>query len=687
MDCHRLCPILFAAIASASSIGMDKETGGLRNVQFVTSRAEFSKLTRSMGLMFSDFTTTSGHVAESSLGSARPEVKNNATWVNFGLRFSHVRSGLPFDFSLQPGLVSVNTGRIRRRLREHPWALRVRHRMLRDHWRPSGRLLLQPASMVKAKANASRSSIASVNQKGSAVHDAARALSSAHPGHVKMQSHHGHGAEGLSEGSHGAQEKHGALSKERRKPLKAPHSALAQNDSSASWLDQIRFHNPRKHVGALEGSREISQKRAGKLQGNGGDDFTFTFPHEGESLYRVHAFGFEILDNYVTKNETLLVYSTSSHLIGVYKLPAAPPPGESRDSFIGFVSHTPIGFASFDESEASDDIGLAGFVFGYSEIEAIEYSLEAWTVLGLVLLCVLVLESLFLQCVPHVTAKVSLCWLLIWLALTSLMAIVLWLGISWRQCALFSCCVCMNTLLSADNLIVFMLLLQQVQLHERHHLKAISHGFLVALAIRLVFVLAGAALLQRFAWLMLVFAAGLMFIGLKMLCFTDEAPEPLLEAEQPVPWARRCIGACMPLELSDHTGGSYWARDARGRLCATRMAVVVVGIAVADTLFAVDSVPVVLSLTRSPFLLVASQAFSLLHLRPLYFLLSALASYMDSMQQALAVVLVLISLKIFLEAFGIQIPIHLFAGLLVAWRVVVGIRAVISRHQRAAALG
>ena len=68
-------------------------------------------------------------------------------------------------------------------------------------------------------------------------------------------------------------------------------------------------------------------------------------------------------------------------------------------------------------------------------------------------------------------------------------------------------------------------------------------------------------------------------------------------------------------------------------------------------------------------MLVASQALSLLWLRPAYFLLAALAAYLDSMQQALAVVLVLISLKIFLEAAGFEIPIAAFLGVLVGWRV------------------
>ena len=133
--------------------------------------------------------------------------------------------------------------------------------------------------------------------------------------------------------------------------------------------------------------------------------------------------------------------------------------------------------------------------------------------------------------------------------------------------------------------------------------------------------------------------------------------------------AVRCIGACVPLYWSDATGGKYIARDEAGRLSATRMAVCVVGICLADVLFAMDSVPVVLSLTTSPFVLVSSQTLSLLWLRPVYFLLAALMKYLDSMQQALALVLILISLKIFLEAAGFEVPLATFLGVLVGWRV------------------
>jgi hypothetical protein len=93
------------------------------------------------------------------------------------------------------------------------------------------------------------------------------------------------------------------------------------------------------------------------LDGNGGDDFTFTFP-SADSLYAVFAFGFDILDNSVTVNETLSIYGSHSRLIGKLDF-GSHDFGGADVSFVGFVSDVPIRYASFDESEADDEIGLA----------------------------------------------------------------------------------------------------------------------------------------------------------------------------------------------------------------------------------------------------------------------------------------------------------------------------------------
>ena len=437
----------------------------------------------------------------------------------------------------------------------------------------------------------------------------------------------------------------------------------------------------------------------------------------------MYAFGFEILDNANTDNESLSVYDTDSALLGtlylsrkaslsstrqglVGALPtgasAVESPSLSPSSFIGVMSDVPIGFASFDESVDEDAIGLAGFVFGYKEYEQALFPPNAWLLFGLPLVCIAVFEHRVLSSLPKMDLTTASAWLLLWSFLAALASVALWALRSWRQATLYSVCFSLNGMLSGDNLFVFMLLLQQSRLNERYHVLAVSHGMILALGARILLSLAGAALLQRFSWLMLLFAAILLASGIKLLCFEEGAGDAARgsfdnSCEKGASGAaangsgsgggeiaQRCVGACLPVVWSEDTEDRYFVRDERGHLCATRMTLCVCAICISDVLFAMDSVPVVLSLTTSPFLLVSSQVVSLLWLRPVYFLLAALARYLDSMQQTLAVVLILIALKIFLEAAGFEIPISLFLGVLVGWRIL-AITLQLLRHHGAAA--
>ena len=548
-------------------------------------------------------------------------------------------------------------------------------------------------------------------------------------------------------------------------------SSSRSHHASTPRDDQIRFAAPRssKLTSAAAASPSSLPPKAAAAatsasggenaigEGNGGEDFTFTFPRAETDLYRIFAFGFEVLDDTDTANETLSIFDTHSQLIGVLDLGADVPSVASRPtaaamadvisstaSFYGFVSSVPIGYASFDENPAGDSIGLAGFVFGYKEHEQSVYPPHAWLVFSGGVALLLLIERRPLRAAGSMDVKSATLWLFLCTVVAALLGLVLWLLRSWRQATLYTACFTLNGMLSGDNLVVFMLLLQQAGLDHIHHVTAISLGMLLALAVRILLSLAGSLLLQNFSWVLLLFAGFLLITGLKMLFFdspvdlpgsavngtgTDHAGKagagggggnggaghrdngvdvhPAEEEEEEglssaggqrngkggADWgndddesghgghvlkrtgedllAVRCIGACVPLHWSDTTGGKLLARDPTGRLSATRMTVCVVGIALADVLFAMDSVPVLLSLTTSPFVLVSSQTLSLLWLRPVYFLLAALASYLDSMQQALAVVLVLISVKIFLEAAGFEVPVAAFLGVVVGWRALV----------------
>ena len=696
------------------------------SVKFVRSRSEFRRVSAHIGLIFSDVSTLPEHVSHATNASA---------FVSLGLSFNGIRAGLPFDFALLPGLVHVAT---RRRLGEEDCTdtcgvlrLPVRPSMHTAAWRDLAlqwighieRLLLPPPfqqaddrpKTTESAARGEDSSARQLREWSVRVRRTRR-----HRG-LNARRHQGQHAARIAPGSRpidltsrgGAhrlvQPAHatGGVHNASRHGGARPHHARAHDASDASVgvgthfhagahnsprHDQIRFAallrgDPPKGGMAGSGSAAGAPRSADAGtsspppaaayvgEGNGGDDFTFSFPRQVDDFYRVYAFGFDVLDDTDTSNETLSIYDTSSELIGVLDL---SHDSSSTSSFYGFVSSTPVGYASFDENIAADTIGLAGFVFGYREHEQSVYPPYAWMLFGASVVTALLVERLPLRALPRMDLPAATCWLLSWSLLACALGVVVFLARGWRQATLYGVCFLLNGTLSGDNLVVFMMLLNQANLPFAHHVVAVSHGMIAALGVRVLLSLAGAVLLQHCSWLLLLFAAFLLLSGVRML-LTDEKVDlsgasaaGAAGAAGPGDadaFAMRCLGRCVPLYWSDATEARYFARDESGRLCATRMAVCVIGIMLSDVLFAMDSVPVLLSLTTSPFVLVASQTLSLLWLRPIYFLLAALAQYLDSMQQALAVVLVLIGLKIFFEAAGFEVPIAAFMGVLLGWRV------------------
>jgi tellurite resistance protein TerC len=170
--------------------------------------------------------------------------------------------------------------------------------------------------------------------------------------------------------------------------------------------------------------------------------------------------------------------------------------------------------------------------------------------------------------------------------------------------------------LSLDNVFVFLLVFSAfgVAVADRHRL--LSYGIVLALAMRAVFIVAGAAALETFGWLSFVFAAFLVWTGWKML-----------------------------RHRHDHDGEQALVARLTRLLPVGTAGAALVGIAVVDVLFAVDSVPAVLAITNDTFIVFAANAFALLGLRPLFFLVAELVDRLYYLKTALAVLLLFIGAK------------------------------------------
>ncbi len=191
--------------------------------------------------------------------------------------------------------------------------------------------------------------------------------------------------------------------------------------------------------------------------------------------------------------------------------------------------------------------------------------------------------------------------------------------------------------LSVDNLFVFVLLFAAFRVELRHQHRVLYWGVLGALVMRAVMILAGTALLHRFEWMMYVFGAFLIFTGLKML-FGGEA-----ESDPTDNLITRLFRRCVPY---DEGGGHehFWSVK-NGRRFATPLLLVLVSVEVTDLIFAVDSIPAVLAVSRDPFIVYTSNIFAVLGLRSLYFLLAKMMDRFHRLKTGLAFILAFVGLK------------------------------------------
>ena len=203
--------------------------------------------------------------------------------------------------------------------------------------------------------------------------------------------------------------------------------------------------------------------------------------------------------------------------------------------------------------------------------------------------------------------------------------------------------------LSVDNLFVFVLVFQSFQVDLRHQHRVLFWGVLGALVMRAAMILAGTALLNRFEWMMYVFGGFLVYTGLRMLLVKEVKSDP---TQNPL------VRAFKRFVPYDETGGHehFWVVR-EGRRLATPMLLVLLTIEVTDLVFAVDSIPAVLAVSRDPFVVYTSNVFAILGLRSLYFLLAKMMDRFHRLQTGLAVVLAFVGVKMCIVEW-VKIPVQ-----------------------------
>lgn len=196
--------------------------------------------------------------------------------------------------------------------------------------------------------------------------------------------------------------------------------------------------------------------------------------------------------------------------------------------------------------------------------------------------------------------------------------------------------------LSIDNIFVFILIFSSFGVKEKHFGRILLIGILMAIIFRVIFITAGVALVDRFEWVLYIFGAFLVYTGIKM--FTSDDDEAFDPHETKI---FRFIKRIIP--LAPHDGdGKLWVIE-NGKRMYTSLFVVVIMLAAIDLLFALDSIPAVMGISRDKLVIYTSNIFAVLGLRSLFFLLRGAVSRFDYLQQGIAIVLMFIGVKMLCE--------------------------------------
>ena len=195
--------------------------------------------------------------------------------------------------------------------------------------------------------------------------------------------------------------------------------------------------------------------------------------------------------------------------------------------------------------------------------------------------------------------------------------------------------------LSVDNLFVFVIIMTTFAVPEEHQHKVLTFGIVLALVMRAIFIAVGAALLSLFSFMFLVF--GLLLIYTAVQLFRHREEDPDVEDNVVVGAARRV------LPVSDeYVGGRLFAR-LDGRRVVTPMFIVLIAIGSVDLLFALDSIPAVFGVTEEPYVVFTANAFALLGLRALFFLVKGLLERLVYLSAGLSLILAFIGVKLMLH--------------------------------------
>ncbi|GAA3023519.1 TerC family protein [Microbacterium dextranolyticum] len=277
--------------------------------------------------------------------------------------------------------------------------------------------------------------------------------------------------------------------------------------------------------------------------------------------------------------------------------------------------------------------------------------LPVWFEVGslVVLVLILVGDLLLILKRPHIpSTKESTLWVVFYVTLALVFAGLLWMFAGHEYAGQFIAGWLTEYSLSIDNLFVFVLIMGQFAVPRRYQQEVLMVGIIIALVLRGLFILAGAAIIEQFSWVFFIFGAFLIWTAWRQAFPRGDHDDDVKQESFIVRTLRRMV------DISDDYDGAKVRTVVNGRKIFTPMIIVFAAIGMTDLLFAIDSIPAIFGITQNPFIVFTANLFALMGLRQLYFLLGDLLDRLKYLHYGIAFILAFIGVKLFLHAMHVN---------------------------------
>jgi len=305
-----------------------------------------------------------------------------------------------------------------------------------------------------------------------------------------------------------------------------------------------------------------------------------------------------------------------------------------------------------------------------------DISLWVWVALVAAILAMLLVDLVMHRDAHEIGLREAATWSAIWVSIGLAVGGAIWWGYGAEFGLQYYAGYVIEKSLAVDNVFVWAVIFSYFAVPKQYQHRVLFYGVVGALVFRAIFIAAGSALIASAAWVLYVFGVFLILTGIRMLLQRDEHVD--MSKSKTLRLFRRFIPT-----TEEYQGQRFLVRRA-GVLLATPLLAVLVVVEVTDIIFAVDSIPAIFAVTQEPFLVFASNAFAILGLRAMYFLLADLMHRFIYLKLGLSFVLVWVGIKMIVSHAFFTIPTLLSLGVVVGIIAISVITSLISTRGSAA---